>query len=195
MSVLAASLPLEALLGPPRASAASRREQYHLDTDQLERFMLAGGVPLVDQPLVHRWTPGLYIRQITIPAGNLQTTRTHASRHPYFVVSGRALIRGPEGVSEVVAPHFGITEPGTRRTIFAGWIDGETGEPRAEEDVVWFTVHAITPEEEAEPDEQRRIDMIERRIIERRELADGKTAHELFRETLAALELQAGGAE
>lgn len=191
MSVFAALLPLEAL----GLATSATREQYHADTDQLERFMLAGGVPLADQPLVHRWTPGLYIRQITIPAGNLQTTRTHASRHPYFVMRGRALIRGPEGVSEVMAPHFGITEPGTRRTIFAGFLDPETGQPVAEEDVVWFTVHAITAEEEAEPDENKRIDLIERRIIERRELEEGKTAHELFRETLAALELRAGGAE
>lgn len=166
-------------------------EQYHLDTDQLERFMLAGGLPLVDQPLVHRFTPGLYIRQITNPAGSLVTTKIHRTQHPFFVMQGRALVRGPEGVTEITAPYQGITEPGTRRTIFAGFLDPYTGDPRAEEDVIWVTVHATTPEEDAEPDEEKRIAMIEERIIDRRELADGQTSHELFLETLRAMELSA----
>jgi hypothetical protein len=85
------------------------------------------------------------------------------------------LLRGKAAVSvpgkepaEIQAPHFGITEPGTRRVILVL------------EDLLWVTVHAMTPEERDEPDEAVRLAMIEDRIIERRELEPGKTAHDLF---------------
>lgn len=158
---------------------------HHLMLDHLERFALDGGLPLVDQPLVHRWTPGLYVRQITNPAGSLVTTEIHKTEHPFFVLQGVVTVRGPEGTREIVAPFSGITMPGTRRLIFAGRLDAH-GEPCETADVVWVTVHAITPEEEAEPDEEIRIGMIRDRIIERREESDGRTRHEIFRERLAA---------
>ena len=166
---------------------AAKREDFHAFVDDIDRWALSGAAPLVDHPLVHRWTPGLYIRQITIPSGNLQTTRTHTSKHPFFVLRGRALIRGPEGVTEIIAPFSGITEIGTRRVLFAGYLDPQTGELMAGEDVVWITVHAITPEEEAELDEAKRVEMIERRLTVRHELEAGKTTYELYREGLAAL--------
>lgn len=157
--------------------------------DALERRMLAE-MPLVDQPLEHLWLPGLYVRTVVNPAGSLVTTKIHKTRHPFFVMKGVATVRGPDGICEIVAPYQGVTEPGTRRIIFAG-IMAEDGSALAGEDVVWTTVHALTPEEEAEPDEQRRIAMIEERIIERRELDDGQTSHELFLDAFRHQELGA----
>lgn len=167
---------------------------HHQMLDHLERFALAGGLPLVDQPLVHRWTPGLYIRQVTNPAGSLVTTEVHKTEHPFFVLQGIATVRGADGTHEIVAPFSGVTKAGTRRLIFAGRLD-EYGEPAELADIVWITVHAITLEEEAEPDEEKRIAMVRDRIIERREEPDGRTRHEIFRERLAAPLPGAGAAE
>ena len=87
-------------------------------------------MPQVEMPLVHRFTPGLYTRQITMPAGTAVVSRTHKFEHPFVVVKGRCRVWiENEGVKEIVAPHVGITKAGTRRVIY---VDTET---------VWLTFH------------------------------------------------------
>lgn len=170
---------------PTGIAAVAGSDLYRADhhrLDALERRMLVSGV-LMDQPLTHLWLPGLYVRTVTNPAGCLVTTETHRTRHPFFVMRGIATVSGPDGVRAITAPHQGVTEPGTRRLIFAGHIDA-SGQLLSIGDVVWTTVHAITPEEEAEPDEETRIGMVRARITERRELEPGKSAHEIFRELM-----------
>lgn len=135
----------------------------HATMDRLELAMLAQ-LPLVDQPLEHVFLPGLYVRRVLNPKGSLVTTKIHKTRHPFFVMKGVAEVGIPgQGTETIVAPYHGITEPGTRRVIYA------------HEDVVWITVHP-------NPDDETDLDKLEERFVERRELADGKTAHELFRE-------------
>lgn len=157
-------------------------ERAHQQLDALERRLLAFA-PLLDQPVEHLFLPGLYVRKITNPAGSLVTTKVHRTEHPFFVMQGTAWVLGPDGPRELRAGHVGVTQPGTRRVIFAGTFN-DAGDPVASEDVVWVTVHALSPDEMAEPDQERRIGMIEERIIERRELAGGETAHELFLDAL-----------
>jgi len=85
----------------------------------------------VDCQIVHRFVPGMYIRECHIPAGTLLTTMEHKTTHPFLVLRGvLRLISANEGPQEIHAPHVGITEPGTRRMILAL------------EDVTWLTFHA-----------------------------------------------------
>lgn len=85
----------------------------------------------VDCPIVHRFTPGMYIRECHIPAGTLLTTMVHKTIHPFVVTRGKLrLLSENEGPQEIIAPHVGITMPGTRRMILAL------------EDVTWITFHA-----------------------------------------------------
>ena len=82
-------------------------------------------------PVTHRFTPGMYIREIHIPAGTIGTTMEHRTRHPFFILRGDVFISsGPEGHTRYRAPHVGITEPGTRRALYAV------------EDTIWVTCHA-----------------------------------------------------
>lgn len=79
---------------------------------------------------VHRFTPGLYIRECHIPAGSIVTSATHKTRHPFVISQGRIrVISEAEGAVEYTAPHTGITEPGTRRIL------------EAIEDTIWTTFH------------------------------------------------------
>lgn len=81
-------------------------------------------------PVIHRFTPGLYIREIYIPAGTLVTSMEHRTTHPFVISKGRiAVISANEGRVVYEAPHTGITEPGTRRALFA------------ETDTIWTTFH------------------------------------------------------
>ena len=73
-----------------------------------------------DCPVEHRFVPGMYIRQMTLPAGTLATSMTHRFEHPFFILKGSIqIISENEGAVTYTAPYFGITQPGTRRMAYA----------------------------------------------------------------------------
>jgi len=101
---------------------------YDGELDNLEAAMV--GHPPAICPVTHRFAPGLYIREIFIPAGTLLTSAIHKTEHPFVLAQGRiAVISENEGQVIYEAPHVGITQPGTRRALFA------------QTDVVWVTIH------------------------------------------------------
>lgn len=101
---------------------------FHNEIDKMEAAMV--GHPPADCPVTHRFSPGLYIREIFIPAGTLLTSAIHKTEHPFVLAQGRiAVISETEGQVIYEAPHVGITQPGTRRALFA------------QTDVVWVTIH------------------------------------------------------
>lgn len=80
--------------------------------EELDRF------PRVNIPTEHAMAFGFYIRKVTMPAGSVVTTKTHGVKSSYCVSRGRCLVKAMDGTQEeIVAPHVGITEPGTRRII------------------------------------------------------------------------------
>jgi hypothetical protein len=101
---------------------------FHGELDRLEAAM-QGHTP-AECPVTHRFAPGLYIREIFIPAGTLLTSALHKTEHPFVLAMGRiAVISETEGRVLYHAPHVGITPAGTRRALYA------------ETDVVWVTIH------------------------------------------------------
>lgn len=105
-------------------------------TDRWDKFdgferAIASSLPHVEMPLGHVFTPGLYTRTIFMPAGTLVTSKIHKFEHPYMVTSGVVLVWiDGVGWKKIVAPHMGITKPGTRRVLFIV------------EDCTWTTFHA-----------------------------------------------------
>lgn len=96
--------------------------------DRIEATM--AGMPQAHCPVVDRFTPGLYIREITMPAGTLVTSMVHKTRHPFVITRGKVrVISETEGAVTYTAPHTGITEPGTRRLL------------HVIEETVWTTFH------------------------------------------------------
>lgn len=101
------------------------------------QFHLAA-LPPAECPVQHRFTPGLYAREIFMPAGAMVVSRVHKTEHPYVVLSGRALVYVEGiGVADLRAGHVGITTPGTRRVLYMV------------EDTRWITFHP-TPETDLE---------------------------------------------
>jgi|GEM_PF-862132 len=168
----------EAALAQAAASALAHPDHQRLDA--LERRMLAGGVP-VHAPVVHRFTPGLYVREIEMPPGMLLTSRVHRTEHPYAVLSGRAfvLVAGQEPVL-LAAGHLDITRAMTRRALY---IPGP-------EPCRWATFHPLSAEEEGAraggATTEELLAMIETRIIEPHLHLDGADAHQEYVEGLAA---------
>jgi len=96
--------------------------------------------------VVHRFTPGLYIRECHMLAGHMVISKIHKTEHPFVISQGRCSVYSENGgVEHLSAPHTGITQPGTRRVI------------AVHEDTIWTTFH---PTEKTDPVE------IERDIIE-----------------------------
>ena len=107
--------------------------------DQLEVMLLR--MPQAKIKLVHRFTPGLYIREWQCPAGTMVTTRIHLTEHPFIISKGRGKVWTDNGGCEPYeAPYCGITKPGTRRILFC------------ETETIWTTFHVtnLTDPEEIE---------------------------------------------
>jgi hypothetical protein len=87
-------------------------------------------MPPRECPLIHRFTPGMYIREIFMPKDTILTTLLHLTTHPFFVLQGDVSVYY-NGIptQRYKAPYTGITEAGTRRMLFT------------HEDTIWTTCH------------------------------------------------------
>lgn len=116
--------------------------------DELEAAMVEN-LDLIDCPLSHVFTKGLYTREMFMPAGTLATSKIHKTEHPFVVSKGKILVCIDKGGwVEMEAPYIGITMPGTRRILYAL------------EDTVWTTFHP-------NPDNIVDIEELEDLIVER----------------------------
>ena len=70
--------------------------------------------------VTERGTPGLYTREIMMPTGMLCTSRIHKTCHQFIVSKGSCTVYNTfdDTTELIVAPHHGITFPGTRRVLF-----------------------------------------------------------------------------
>src|SRR5688572_12560358 len=109
------------------AAATEQSQKTELSTclaDRAEVTMLGmlgdGTAHVVEMPVTHQFADGLYIRTIFIPAGTLLTSREHLHQHSFTISQGDISVTSDtEGAVRYKAPHVGITEPGTRRVLFA----------------------------------------------------------------------------
>lgn len=125
------------------AHTKNRDEQI----DKLEAAMVTN-FDEVECPLTHIFTPGLYARQIFMPAGSLIVSKIHKTEHPFIVSKGSVSVWIEDGEEIFIeAPHTGITKPGTRRVLYI------------HENCTWTTFHA-------NPDNENEIE-VEERIIEK----------------------------
>ena len=116
-------------------------EVVQSQVDALEQRIM--DMPPAECPVVHRFTPGLYIREILMPKGTLITSKIHLTEHPYVISKGTVYVF-IEGVGwkKYVAPYTGITKPYTRRILFI------------EEDTIWTTFHVTEETDLAKLEEQ-----------------------------------------
>ncbi len=94
----------------------------------LENVLLQ--MPQVELELEHFFAPGVYARQITVPAGVVLTGYIHKTEHLCIVSKGAIEIRAEGETKLVTAPATFISKAGVKR---AGY---------AIEDTVWTTIHA-----------------------------------------------------
>lgn len=125
-------------------SQLSSRSVVVSNNDNIDLFeKYISEYPPVECDLNHRFTNGLYSREIFMPAGSVVTSRIHKTQHQFAIIEGEVSVwTKATGMVKYQAPYVGITEPGTRRVLFN------------HTDVRWVTFHPtpLTTVEEIEKD-------------------------------------------
>jgi hypothetical protein len=98
--------------------------------DKLERLEAAiGAMPQLDIPVRHFFGPGVYAREVTIPAGTACTGKIHKYAHLNIISKGDISVLTEQGVRRIRAPFTMLSPAGTKRAGFA------------HEETVWTTIH------------------------------------------------------
>jgi len=80
-------------------------------------------------PLKHWLSPGIYAREIHLPAGTVVVGKIHRHRHFNIISKGSISCYTEFGLETHTAPASFISEPGTKRVV------------HTHEDAIWTTIH------------------------------------------------------
>lgn len=100
----------------------------------------------VELPPVHRFSEGVYIRELEIPAGCVVVGCTHKHEHQVMLIEGACRINTDNGMEDIVAPHIWTSKANDRRALYTY------------EHCTFITVHN-------NPDNCRDIEELESRIV------------------------------
>ena len=105
-------------------SIAARADSSSVDTmsdrdkvSMLEEEMLKHEQIAI--PVKHYFSPGVYAREITIPAGTLLTGRIHKYEQLNILSGGEISVLTQDGMKRVCAPFTVVSPPGTKRIAYA----------------------------------------------------------------------------
>lgn len=87
---------------------------------ELERYIKDEGLH-VDPALFtfHKFCPGLYVREIYVPAGFVVVGKMHTGYSFFMIVQGEATVWTTMGMKRVKAPFLTVTGPGDKRVGYA----------------------------------------------------------------------------
>ena len=146
--------------------------------ERVESAMLA--LPQAECPVFHHFGPGIYVREVNLPAGI--TAIGHAQRFPHLnvMLKGRVLMYREDGSTvEITAPALFVAPPGRK----IGYVL---------EDVAWLNVYA-TNETDIETLERTYLDKSPAWQADReRRGAEERDAHEADRADFLAMADEAG---
>lgn len=120
------------------------------DIKRLQQAMLPHAVNPPDPS--HFFAPGMYMRELTVPAGMLVVGKIHKHDHFLIVTKGRAIVASVFGREEVTAGHLSVSKAGVKRVVLAI------------EDTQFVTIHANATDTQD-------LDAIESAHIEHEQLA------------------------
>lgn len=82
-----------------------------------------------DCPVVHRFTPGCYLREIFMPKGTRIIGKIHATEHFNIILKGQVTVLTAEGREDFEAPCTFVSKAGVQKMVII------------HEDCTWQTVH------------------------------------------------------
>jgi len=128
-------------------------------------------LPQVDCPVRHFFAPGLFAREITIPAGVVLIGAVHKTENLAVLSKGRIVLATPAGPVEISAPHTLTVMPGDKNSA------------TALEESVWTNFWP-------NPDNEKNTDLLIERLSESKasDLIGGSTNTQLAANRAAELE-------
>ena len=97
---------------------------------ELENAIIASGMNVAHElEVVHHFAPGVYMRELRIPAGMILTGAIHKTEHLNILSQGEIVVWTEEGMRRLTASTVIKSKPGMKRT-------GATVT-----DSIWITVH------------------------------------------------------
>jgi hypothetical protein len=110
----------------------SMRDQVTVIGHVLSQF------PQTEMPLKHHFAPGVYLREISMPADTVVIGRIHKTEHFNILVKGACLIVHDDGRREELrAPQVFVSKAGVQKVLYII------------EDMIWMTAH-VTSETDVE---------------------------------------------
>jgi len=114
----------------PGASCLERRTQIAWFEQMLKQIVEGLGLPQTELPLRHTFTTGAYVREITLPAGQIIVGKLHRHAHLNFISRGSVtVVTEHGGVERLTGPCTIISPAGTKRVVYT------------HEETIWTTVH------------------------------------------------------
>jgi hypothetical protein len=86
--------------------------------------------PQIELPVRHYFSPGVYARELLIPANTILTGKIHKYPHLCIMSAGDMSVLLDDGIKRVQAPFTTISPAGTKRIAYA------------HADTIWTTIHA-----------------------------------------------------
>lgn len=105
----------------------------------------------LDLPPKHHFAPGMYGRELAIPADSVVVGKIHRHQHITILLSGTATINTDKGMETITGPHTWISQEGAKRALYT------------HTDCVFFTCHLNASDTQD-------LDALEAEIIEPEQL-------------------------
>jgi hypothetical protein len=99
-------------------------------------------LPQIPEDVHHHFAPGVYMRELRIPAGAVLTGKIHRTEHLNILAAGEISVLTEHGVQRLAAPCVIKSSPGIKRAGVA------------HSDCVWICVHPTTETDLAKLEEQ-----------------------------------------
>lgn len=128
------------------AETASREVMTPAELEKLESHTLE--LPQVECPVVHHFGPGVYIREVTLPAGAFAIGHSQRHEHLNIMLTGSVAVLGDDGQVKVLqAPMIFTGKPGRKVGVIL-------------ETCIWQNVYP-------NPNDERDVDVLEARWLDK----------------------------
>lgn len=128
------------------AEATKQEVMNPAELEQLESHML--DLPQVECPVVHHFGPGVYIREVTLPAGTFAVGHAQRHEHLNIMLAGSVAVLGDDGEVKVLrAPLIFTGQPGRKVGVIL-------------ETCIWQNVYP-------NPDNERDVDVLEAKWLDK----------------------------
>ena len=92
-------------------------------------------LPQLDLPPKHHFAPGMYGRELFIPADSVVVGKIHRHQHITILMAGECTINTNNGMERIVGPHVWISQVDAKRALYT------------HSDCVFFTCHTNANDE------------------------------------------------